>query len=96
MKILILILMVVSLTGCTTISNISKLNRIYPQIENMIELKNARDMNPNMLIKTTQICGKDQTELHVLQAYANQLGWEVYNDGGSSNCLGISYDGVDK
>lgn len=76
MKKVMLMALALALGGCTTLSNLGKINRILPQVQRMVWLKNLKDVNPANENPMIEVCGQDDEELHELQAYANQLGWK--------------------
>lgn len=92
-KNMLLIAVLATMTGCTTISNIGKLNRVMPQVQRLVVLKNQKDVSPSEQDPTTEICGQDASELLELQAYANQLGWLVNSQPVQPNCMGLIYPG---
>jgi len=71
---LILLAVAMGLTGCTTLSNISKMNRVIPQIEHLVLLKDkAAASDPQTIL----LCGDDDYEERLLIATAKQMGWTV-------------------
>ena len=88
MRTLALVLVVMVLQGCTTLSNINKMNRVLPQVERMVTLKDTAIDRVKM-----EVCGKDESEQMLLQSIAHQIGWKVCPDAlAQENCFVIFYN----
>jgi len=76
--------------GCTTLSNISKMNRYVPVVENLIYLQDNADSEKRMV--SIPLCGPTAADAEELARVARVMGWrqaKAYDP--ASHCLTYVY-----
>ena len=83
-----LLLLAVLLPGCTTLSNIATMNRVLPQVQQLVFLQDAENQDPQGGVYY-EVCGKAPDRDEIIRI-ARLMGWTDTTKF-SPNCHNITY-----